>query len=93
MRAYGEVFTKTVSWTAFRGNPLRLGYNAPPSARSLQRSFRELSDYLRALPIPPTAFNCCWTAADIRVREDVIATPRRFGRGAAKAGLGDCGDA
>lgn len=42
---------------------------------------------------PPTAFNCCWTAADIRVREDVIATPRRFGRRAAKAGLGDCGDA
>lgn len=36
-----------------------------------------------------------WTDADIRVREDVVATLvwRRFGRRAAKAGLGDCGDA
>lgn len=92
MRAYDEVSlkeTKTEPWT--------VPHNAPPSARLLQRWLGALIWLPSCVANPPTAFNWCWSDADIRVREDVVALialiSRRFGRWAARAGLGDCGDA
>lgn len=98
VRAYDEVClreTRTKSRTALLwGDPPRL-QRAAICSFCFRGDFGRLSDYLGVLANPPTAFNRCWTDADIRVREDVVALLvwRRFGRRAAKAGLGDCGDA
>lgn len=70
--------TKTKSWAVFGGNPLR--YNTAAwkdravwSFASELRSYH-LSDYLRALPIPPLRSTGVKLAGDIRVREDVVAS-------------------